>query len=316
MMNTCDAAVLVLTYNRPENLLKLIDLLRKYKIKNVYIHADGAKDLMSDKAKCDETRKVINDNADLFGGKVNLSSVNLGCTPATIGAINWVFESEESLMLLEDDCLPREHYFHFMNSMLMRYAENEKVFCVSGALPRLDFASDDSYFFSKFASAWGLGLWRRSWNHFDLSMKSLDWFIYSCSYSNRVFPTMRAKHYWFEKFESVKFAQGTSGWDYCWAFAVLLHDAYVIYPSRNLITNIGYVGVHGANHDSPWLGVPTESFEITEYPAHVSSNVQFEIELNELHVRLFHKTRLSTWIKYELPVVYFLLRSLKRFLLN
>ena len=50
--------ILILVYNRPDLLKKLIFKLRKIKPKKIYIKGDGPKNY-SDKIKCQEVKKII-----------------------------------------------------------------------------------------------------------------------------------------------------------------------------------------------------------------------------------------------------------------
>src|SRR5204863_182508 len=77
----------------------------------------------------------------------------------------------DAIIVFEDDCLPAPDFFRFCDLLLDRYRDDERIVHISGETYRRTRASDDSYYFSKYALAWGWATWRRAWRHFDLRMR-------------------------------------------------------------------------------------------------------------------------------------------------
>ncbi len=57
---------------------------------------------------------------------------NLGCGRGVSGAISWFFEHEEAGIILEDDIRPEASFFPFVTELLHRYADDPRVWAVSG----------------------------------------------------------------------------------------------------------------------------------------------------------------------------------------
>ena len=107
-----EAPVLLITFNRPDYTLQVVEKIRQAKIKKLYIANDGPREGNMDDQKAREEIKNIIDSIDwdcevhtLFQEK------NLGCGWGPANAITWAFENEDRLIILEDDCTS----FTFLN---------------------------------------------------------------------------------------------------------------------------------------------------------------------------------------------------------
>ena len=149
--------VILVTYNRPEHTKHVIASLRKHNVKNLYIFSDAPK-IDKDIEDVKETRKVIK-TIDWTTPNVIYQEVNQGLAISITSAVDLVFEKYDRVILLEDDCVPHEYFFRFMNECLTRYENNEKVFGISGyTVPLsddlLEEYKNDVYFFPRIGS-WG-----------------------------------------------------------------------------------------------------------------------------------------------------------------
>ena len=101
---------------------------------------------------------------------------NIGCTPSTISAINWCFDFEKELIILEDDCHPNLSFFNFSKKMLKLYKLDKKIFGICGSVIKNQNLNKQSYFFSRIAGTWGFATWKRAWQKFDIKINKLDKF--------------------------------------------------------------------------------------------------------------------------------------------
>ena len=105
-------AILLMTYIRPENTKRILNLLIKYKQKNIFIFNDGLK-LQKHKNLNRLTKNVIlnfkkKNKIKNFFSKKNLTQKNN--LPI---ALNWVFKKNDKVIILEDDCIPSRTFFRF-----------------------------------------------------------------------------------------------------------------------------------------------------------------------------------------------------------
>ena len=109
--------ILLMTYRRVDSTLSILQLLKKFNQKNIYIFQDGLKS-HHHKVEYFETKKTIkkfiksnkNVKFELISPKKNLSQkFNLPY------ALSCVFRKNESAIILEDDCIPSKDFFRFCN---------------------------------------------------------------------------------------------------------------------------------------------------------------------------------------------------------
>jgi GT2 family glycosyltransferase len=159
-MNT---AILFLIFNRPDTTRRVMEAIRKARPTRLYVAADGPRPhRVEEVAHCEETKRIATaidwpcDVKTLFRGN------NLGCRRAVSEAIDWFFEHEEQGIILEDDCLPDQSFFPFVEEMLERYRWEESIFTIAGVhFHRQAHQPEHSYFFSRYNRTGGAS-WRRT----------------------------------------------------------------------------------------------------------------------------------------------------------
>lgn len=269
------APVLFMIFNRADVTEKVFNRIREVKPKKLYISADGPrKDRKDDAIKCQQARDVVSKVDWDCDVKTRFLTENLGCGLGPSTAIDWVFEHEETAIILEDDCLPAIPFFSYCTELLDRYKSNTRIMSIAGTQLCADkFDSEDSYFFSRYQRATGWATWKRAWSLFDYKMKSFDKVIKD-GYFNQIFDETEAD-YWKRAFEYG--VNSGSVWDYQWVYAMFINDGLTILPKQNLISHIGVedaTHVDGAErlsfHDTD------ENFKITKHPEIIVRNNMYD----------------------------------------
>ena len=83
--------------------------------------------------------------------------------------MDWVFERVGETIVLEDDTVPDLTFFRFVEELLEKYRDDERVGAISGNNydePK-DWPDEASYRFTRYHHSWGWGTWRRAWRAFD-----------------------------------------------------------------------------------------------------------------------------------------------------
>ncbi|MGB3239254.1 MAG: glycosyltransferase family 2 protein, partial [Geitlerinemataceae cyanobacterium] len=111
--------VALLIFNRPDTTEKVFETIRQAKPPKLLVVADGPRsDRPGEAEKCAEARAIV-DRIDwecqVFQ---NYSDTNLGCRYRVASGLNWVFETVEEAIILEDDCLPHPSFFRFCEELL------------------------------------------------------------------------------------------------------------------------------------------------------------------------------------------------------
>ena len=167
------------------------------KFLKIYFFNDGPRQFNSeDTIARDKIISIIN-NIDWDCEVVmNFQDTNLGCGLGPVSAINWAFQNEDRLIILEDDTVPSINFFPYCNYLLEKYKNEDRVYMISGSNPseHNNFTDDSYLFFSKYGHIWGWATWKRAWNKYDYEMK--DWPLFnSTNQISNVFYTAKEQKY-------------------------------------------------------------------------------------------------------------------------
>lgn len=239
--------VLLLTWKREKEIKLILNILKKINAINIYINSDGcefSESKSKQKDKIIQTRNSILKNID-WECKVHLkfNNKNLGCKQSVISGINWLFENEESGIILEEDCIPNESFFHFCAALLAKYENNKDIGCITGVnFQNGQKVSNSSYYFSKYNHCWGWATWKKSWDLFDADMSF--WPIMQNQKNWSIDPLMRKEErkYWVDIFES-SYQNYFDSWAYPWLASLWYRNKLTITPEYNLVSNVGFDGL-------------------------------------------------------------------------
>lgn len=267
--------VLFLIFNRPDTTRAVFARIREISPSKLYIAADAPRDgRVGEGALCAETREVVSHVDWKCDVKYLFRDENLGCKKAISSAITWFFENEERGVILEDDCLPDLSFFPFCEELLERYKDDQRVGHIGGNcfLPGV-IGNGLSYDFSSVTHIWGWASWRRVWKNVNVDFPF--WERYK----------ERRKSLFCNKWEEIYFSSfipdalrhkgGLDPWGVFYYFSLRLQNQLSVYPSVNLVTNIGLGGA-GATHTkkrSDKLFVPSGSMSFPmKHPEYVMRN--------------------------------------------
>lgn len=240
--------LLFLVFNRPDTTAEVLKAIRAQRPERLYVACDGPRSgRPEERETVQRVRQMIAEGVDW---PCNLQTLyrdtNLGCKKAVSSALDWFFENEEAGIILEDDCLPHPDFWRFCGELLDKYADDERVFMISGDnFQEGKHVTDDSYYVSALTHIWGWAAWRRSWQKVDLDLSGYDEWVQRGGLK-RLFGPGRWERAWKRTFE--RYRQGRyNTWDYPFLFAAWKHGQYALLPSVNLVSNIGF-GHQGATH--------------------------------------------------------------------
>ena len=229
--------ILILGYNRPFHIKKLITSLKKIQPKKIYVSLDGSKKNTKDINKC----KLVKDEIERINWncliKKNYNLNNLGCKKSVSNGINWFFKNNNFGIILEDDCIPNLTFFNFCKKINEVHRDNEKIFAISGS-NFFNKKIEGDYFYSKYNHCWGWASWRRAWKHYDNSLSF--WNKWKNSDNWKTFHKNKIeRRYWEKIFNELKKGKIDS-WAYTWTCSVWKKNGLTIIPKKNLIKNIGF----------------------------------------------------------------------------
>ncbi|ELS34329.1 MULTISPECIES: methyltransferase FkbM [Pseudanabaena] len=232
--------VVFIIFNRPDTTKIVFEAIRQAKPQTLLVIADGPRPShFSDVEKCEATRSIIEGVDWECNILKNYSDINLGCKQRVSSGLDWVFDSFESAIILEDDCLPDPTFFRFCSELLNQYADDERIMVISGN--NFQFGrrrTENSYYFSAFTHCWGWATWRRAWQHYDIEMKLWPT-VRDNGWLKDILHFKYAISYWEYIFQSV-FDDLINSWAYRWLFTCWMQGGLTVIPNINLVSNIGF----------------------------------------------------------------------------
>lgn len=278
-----------LVFNRPDTTQRVFEEIRRARPPKLLVVADGPRAEKAGEAeKCEAVRAII-DTVDWPCEVLkNYSDTNLGCGRRVSSGLDWVFQTVEEAIILEDDCLPHQNFFYFCEDLLNRYRYDDDVMSIGGTnfLKGIR-RGESSYYFSSHFHVWGWASWRRAWVKYDCEAKNMTEERLRIILDRR-FISSGEKRLYKNMFNNMKIRK-VDTWDYQWFFTHLFSDGLTIIPNVNLVTNIGSDGTHFSNnYKNPRINLPTG----TIFPLVLNKNIKPDKKADLLLYRLNFKQKI------------------------
>jgi len=228
--------ILFIIFNRFDTSLVVLDSIRNYKPKNIYISADGPRlGNPTDEIQCNLTRSSVLDAIDWdCECKTLFHDTNLGCGKAVSTALDWFFSEEPEGIILEDDCVPDPFFFRYCEFMLDAYRKDLSIGHISGVNLYGDNAIGHyGHSFSSIPHVWGWASWSRAWKGYSQNPKGRRELVFPSFY------TKADRSFWTEAFRKLT-EEGLDTWDYQWVFHLWENSMLSVMPDISLVRNIGF----------------------------------------------------------------------------
>lgn len=236
-----DIPILFVIFRRKDVTMRTFAAIKAAQPAKLYIACDGAREAVNGEQELVEATRQAVENAIDWPCEVHrrYQDHNQGCAKAVSSAISWMFETEEMGIILEDDCVAKASFFKFVREMLHRYKDDQRIGMVAGTnLVSSKVTMPDSYCFSKYKACWGWATWKRAWSNLQLDMPWRDSGYYQSVIANNGFRA-KDKNYWKYRLNLID-ANYVSSWDWPWYFCLAAQNQLCIFPSKDLIVNIGF----------------------------------------------------------------------------
>lgn len=221
---------LILCYARTENFDKLFDYFHQIDETRLYFAIDYS-EKYNEKIFEYIFEFSKNSKHDVFF----ISHQNhVGISINLLTSLNLIFQREESLIIIEDDCLPNIAFDYYMRNALLAITTNENINIVSGFNPLKNSETDGCAMVTTVPMTWGWGVTKKDWEWFEDR-------IYSVPFE---FSTFKS----FLKFDQTLFWHVGSlrsntrlidAWDLMFAFVMHVQKKFTLLPPFNLIENVG-----------------------------------------------------------------------------
>ena len=279
-----DIAVLILFFNRPQQLKDVFDEVRKARPSKLFLYQDGPRG-ERDLAGIEACRKIVEDIDWECDVHRMYQEKNFGCDPSEYISQKWAFSIVDKCIVLEDDDVPSQSFFPFCKEMLDRYENDQRISMISGL--NYDEETPDmpyDYFFATTFSISGWASWRRVIDQWDEHYSFLD-----DDFNRHQLEALIKERKFQQDFISFCEYHRTTGKAYyetIFHAAIFFNSGLSIVPRVNMINNAGATGegVHlaGSNDDLPsairhifTMGRHELQFPL-RHPKYVIENVEYK----------------------------------------
>lgn len=274
------APIVLFVYNRPEHTLKTLQALKQNLLANesvLYIFSDGPKENASleDLNKIRIVRNII--VKEKWCKEVNISerSENFGLANSIINGVSEIVKIHKKVIVLEDDIITSKWFLKYMNEGLLRYADNDEVFQITGYFPQsANNKAKGTSFFLPVTSTWGWGSWEEKWRQIDFMPTDID-ILYNSDLKRKEFNLGNIYDY-SGMLHSQMVSKNISSWGIRFYWHVFKSKKMILYPDQSLINNIGFdgTGIHCGNSGIEEASTIDLNYEIITFPDEVKVNLK------------------------------------------
>jgi hypothetical protein len=225
--------VVLFIYKKENTLIEILKRINAYNPSRFYVVSDIWEN-ENDNKSINKTRKIVNDYTDS-------DIINWIIPPSHQGIINIfdyaldiIFEKEDQAIILEDDTIPSNAFFHFCALMLEKYKTDYGIGSIIGT--NLGSSRQSNTYFKTLVGLpyWGWATWADRWKHMPKDFSFWDSYVQSNAFKELLNTNYPYSH------SFLRNRQNPKSWDLKWAMFQLSSNMKSIVPGINLITNNGY----------------------------------------------------------------------------
>ena len=162
---------------------------------------------------------------------------NVGLARNIIEGVTRVVNEHGKVIVLEDDLITSPYFLTFMNDVLERYEQEEKIAHVQGFCFPLQGLPDA--FLIRWTGSWGWATWKRAWNLFNPDGEALLSEIMK-KRLDREFDFNG--NYPFTRMLRRQVNGENDSWAIRWNASLFLHNRLSVNAGKSLVQNIGFDG--------------------------------------------------------------------------
>lgn len=260
-MNTSPIALFA--YNRPRHIRKTVESLQKNDLaekSTLFIFSDGPKN-RADEENVLAVRSYIRSISGFKEIVINECKNNRGLADSIIDGVTRVVNEYGRIIVLEDDLLIGPCFLRFMNEALAFYADEPRVWHITGYMFPIDATGLPQTVFYRSPSSLGWATWQRAWKHYRRDSSAvID------SFSRRMISRFNLDgHYNFWDQVMLNHYGRMNTWAIFWYAEVFRQNGLCLHPSETMVQHIGYdSGTHfrrAKRYDAPPAQSPITYFE-------------------------------------------------------
>lgn len=225
--------VLILAYQRPDSVMEICRTCSTAGIKSIYVSIDGPScaSMAEEQARLVTMLHDFSEQHGAINMKIKHAGFNQGLVKAVLNGIDWVFESEERTIILEEDLHPNVDFFHFCETGLNTYEDDLRVLSISGN--NFTPSGKNIVHASSYPLIWGWAIWKNRW---QTARPFLDGPKVMSSWNPHI---TRNAGFWNAGLIRVRFSKLNS-WALPFAAYSIKYRFLNLLPPTNLVGNFGF----------------------------------------------------------------------------
>ncbi len=240
MSNIKLAPIALFTFKRPEHTRRTLESLAQnpeFTESPLFIYCDGARS-DGEAAQVEETRVLVRNWP--HPDKTIIERVrNWGLANSVIQGVSELCERFGQVIVVEDDLVVSPVFLNYLNSALVRYADEPKVMQVSGYMFPIQDALVNEALLLPITSTWGWATWDRAWKNFGVTENEIAKLL-ADSKRKRTFD-LDGSYPYIRRLKQQLNGKSDS-WGIQWYLSVFNVNGLVVYPPSTLVVNIGHDG--------------------------------------------------------------------------
>lgn len=244
------APIAVFGYRRPSHLqkaLKAIEANSESRMSEVCIFIDGPKPGADNRTKFEECQRVANLGYKFGSTRIISSDSNQGLAKSIRSGLDFIFETHENVIVIEDDIVLATSALNYLNRGLEKYQDNPMVSSIHTYQYPLSHELNECVAL-RGADCWGWATWKNRWVSTSFEPKPLLAEIRGRGLL-RHFDLDGNMDY--SRMLRMQEMGRIDSWAICWHASMFLQNRYCIYPPESLSLNIGSdgTGTHSGDID-------------------------------------------------------------------
>lgn len=295
--------VVIFAFNRLESLKSTISSLlanREAAESPLFVFVDGARE--DHEGELEKVRAVQQYVLSITGFKSvshRFSDVNRGLAKSIISGTTEIINRSGKVIVIEDDLYLSQSFLRYMNEMLDRFEDDDRVMQVSGYGARLTRPCDYTWdvYLNERAHSWTWGTWKDRWETVDWEVKDFPQ-LQASRKQQRAFCRRGSDLYGMLK----GYMEGkNNSWYIRFNYSMYKQHRYSVCPVRSLVRNDGFTAE--ATHCNTYNRYKIDFEEYHEgqfsVPEHIEPNERImrdAIKYWSLRYRIYGKLR-TYWMK-------------------
>jgi hypothetical protein len=234
--------VLVFGFNRPVSLMHILEKIPMESGRIVWISLDGPSGLMK-RDNTEEVKRVAEKFSAQWDKQVKLivREENMGLQRHCRTSMREFFENHKAGIVFDDDIVPTNAFFEYMDFMLEKHQNDRRVFAINGWTPFLPKEKIKRAHFTRYFVSWGWATWADRFLKIDFELNSFEpdaWWKSGTTVHLR--KNLGFRMFWSRRFNLITSGPKNRSWDWELLSEMWRMNGLCISPPERLVTNVGY----------------------------------------------------------------------------